>query len=117
MLVTLYTRGPLNLVAVADGLNVNSSNASRPCDRLLKVVLLDRRESPVDRRNVTLTAAGRQLVEKVTRRRRNAIGRVLRKMPAAERDVLTDALGAFADAAGEPESDAAIVTLLWSTTP
>jgi hypothetical protein len=37
-------------------------------------------------------------------------------MPAAERDALTDALGAFADAAGEPESDAAIVTLLWPTT-
>lgn len=119
VLVMLYTRGPLNLVAVADGLNVNPSNASRTCDRLLKAGLLDRRESPVDRRNVTLTltAAGRQLVEKVTRRRRTAIQRVLRKMPAAERDVLTDALGAFADAAGEPEEDAAIVTLLWPTTP
>ena len=88
VLVMLYTRGPLNLAAVAAGLEVNPSNASRTCDRLSKAGLLDRRELPEDRRNVTLTLtdAGRRLVENVTRHRRVAIERVLRKMSVLERD-------------------------------
>jgi len=114
VLVMLHTRGPLNLAAVAAGLDVNPSNASRTCDRLSKAGLLDRRESPEDRRNVTLTltAEGRRLVDKVTKHRRVAIERVLRNMSAAERDGLAKALGAFATAAGEPSEDT-VLTLGW----
>jgi len=94
VLVMLHTRGPLNLAAVAAG--------------------LDRRESPEDRRNVTLTVtdAGRRLVDSVTRHRRVAIERVLRKMSAPERDRLAKALSAFATAAGEP-SDDNVLALGW----
>ena len=66
VLVMVDTRGPLNLAAVAAGLDVNPSNASRICDRLIKAGWLDRQESPTDRRNITLsshrrrTAAGYQ---------------------------------------------------------
>ena len=107
VLVMLHTRGPLNLAAVAAGLDVNPSNASRTCDRLSKAGLLDRRELPEDRRNVTLTLtdAGRRLVDGVTKHRRVAIERVLRKMSAPERDRLAKALSAFATAAGEPSND------------
>ncbi len=107
VLVMLYTRGPLNLAAVAAGLDVNPSNASRTCDRLSKAGLLDRRESPHDRRNVTLTLtdAGRRLVDSVTGHRRVAIERVLRKMSAPQRDRLANALSAFATAADEPSND------------
>ena len=114
VLVMLHTRGPLNLSAVAAGLDVNPSNASRTCDRLSKAGLLDRRESPEDRRNVTLTVtdAGRRLVDSVTRHRRVAIERVLRKMSAPERDRLAKALSAFATAAGEP-SDDNVLALGW----
>jgi DNA-binding MarR family transcriptional regulator len=117
VLVMVYTRGPLNLAAVAAELDVNPSNASRTCDRLLKAGLLDRREDLDDRRNVTLTltAEGRRLVGKVTRQRRVAIQRVLRAMPVAEREALTDALAAFADAAGESANEASALTLLWTT--
>jgi DNA-binding MarR family transcriptional regulator len=117
VLVMVYTRGPLNLAAVAAELGVNPSNASRTCDRLLKAGLLDRRESLADRRNVTLTltAAGRRLVARVTKQRRSAIERILRAMPATERAALADALGAFADAAGESADEAALLTLLWPT--
>lgn len=85
VLVMVCTRGPLNLAAVAADLAVNPSNASRTCDRLLHAGLLDRRESPIDRRHITLTLTpgGRRLVEKVTKRRRTAIERVLRTMTAA----------------------------------
>lgn len=115
VLVMVYSRGPVNLAAVASALDVNPSNASRTCDRLIKARLLDRRESDSDRRNVTLTLtpSGRRLVERVTRHRRAAIQKVLRLMSAADRAVLADALGRFADAAGEPIADVAVLTLLW----
>ena len=113
VLVMVDTRGPLNLAAVAAGLNVNPSNASRICDRLIKGGLLDRRESATDRRNITLTltAAGRRLVTKVVRHRRRAITRVLRGMSHKDRELLATALDHFAAAAGEPTYDA--VALIW----
>jgi DNA-binding MarR family transcriptional regulator len=107
VLVMLFTRGPLNLAAVASALDVNPSNASRTCDRLMKAGFLDRRESPDDRRYVTLTLtdAGRQLVDRVTKHRRLAIERVLRNMSAPERERLAEAFSTFATAAGEPLED------------
>ena len=118
VLVMVYTRGPMNLASVAAGLDVNPSNASRTCDRLIREGLLDRRPSEVDRRNIvlTLTLPGRRLVENVTRRRRTAIQRILRRMPATERDALAGALAAFAEAAGETDDEASILTLLWPAT-
>ena len=113
VLVMVQTRGPLNLAAVAAALEVNPSNASRTCDRLDKLGLLDRREAPQDRRNVTLTLTdwGQQLVDKVTKHRRAAIERVLRRMSSAERERVATALDEFATAAGEPMDDS--FTLLW----
>jgi DNA-binding MarR family transcriptional regulator len=104
VLVMVDTRGPLNLAAVAAGLEVNPSNASRTCDRLIKSGLLDRRDSAEDRRNVTLTLtdAGKKLVDKVTRHRRTTIARVLREMAAKDRELLARALDRFATRAGEP---------------
>jgi DNA-binding MarR family transcriptional regulator len=60
VLVLVYTRGPVNLAAVADDLNVNPSNASRTCDKLIRAGLLDRDVSELDRRHIdlSLTAAG-----------------------------------------------------------
>jgi DNA-binding MarR family transcriptional regulator len=114
VLVMVDTRGPLNLAAVAAGLGVNPSNASRICDRLTRAGLLDRQESPDDRRNITLslTAAGRRLVTKVTRHRRTAITRVLRGMAPDDRNLLATALDRFAAAAGEPLAHEA-VALIW----
>jgi DNA-binding MarR family transcriptional regulator len=114
VLVMVDTRGSLNLAAVAAGLGVNPSNASRTCDRLTKAGLLDRQESAEDRRNVTLTltAAGRRLVSKVTRHRRTAIARVLREMAPDDRERLAIAFDRFATAAGEPTAYDA-VTPIW----
>jgi DNA-binding MarR family transcriptional regulator len=107
VLVMVSTRGPLNMLAVAEALDVSPSNASRICDRLMKAGLLDRREDAEDRRHVTLslTGDGRALVNRVTKHRRSAVRRVLRKMSLAERARLTQALNEFADAAGEPDGD------------
>ena len=115
VLVMIHTRGPMNLAAVASVAGVNSSNASRTCDRLLNLGLLDRRESAQDRRNVTLTLtdAGRQLVDKMTRHRRAAIRQVLRRLDAPTRQRLAAALDEFATAAGEPMDDS--LTLVWQS--
>ncbi|VEG45527.1 MarR family transcriptional regulator [Mycolicibacterium flavescens] len=114
VLVLVHTRGPMNLASVAAELNVNPSNASRTCDRLTKAGLLNRRESEVDRRHVTLTltSAGQRLVQKVTRQRRAAIQKVLASMSIADRDRLAAALKTFAEAAGEG-TDGALVAALW----
>ncbi len=119
VLVLLHTRGSLNLASVAAELGVNPSNASRTCDRLIKARLLDRRESEVDRRNVTLTLkpAGQRLVEKVTEHRRSAIERVLRSMKPEERQAVAAALQKFAAAAGEPVTDGRTIGLLWPSDP
>jgi DNA-binding MarR family transcriptional regulator len=114
VLVMVDTKGPLNLAAVAAGLGVNPSNASRTCDRLIRAGLLDRQDSPDDRRNITLslTDVGRRLVNKMMKHRRTAIIRVLRDMDPDDRQLLTTALDRFATAAGEPLADDA-VTLIW----
>ena len=96
-----------------------SARRRRTSDRLLRAGLLDRRESPVGRRNVTLTLtfAGRRLVDTVIKHRRRAIERVLRKMTPSQRDVLAAALATVASAAGEPVDDANILTLWPPTSP
>jgi DNA-binding MarR family transcriptional regulator len=106
VLMMIATRGPMNLGSVAAGLDASAPNASRICDRLLKAGLLNRGEDPSDRRNIllTLTEAGRDLVDRVTRHRRTAVKRVLRAMTAAQRESLADAMNMFAAAAGEPVS-------------
>lgn len=109
ILVMLATRGPLNLVAVAESLGVHPSNATRTVERLVVAGLVDRRDVPTDRRNVslTLTAEGQTLVDSVFEHRRAAIQTVVQRMPEAKRRALPNALESFADAAGEvPESPA-----------
>ena len=65
VLVMIASRGPLNLGAVARGLGVHPSNATRACDRLVSAGLVDRRDDPADRRNLQLqlTEDGRRLVD------------------------------------------------------
>jgi DNA-binding MarR family transcriptional regulator len=116
VLVMIASRGPLNLGAVARGLGVHPSNATRACDRLVAAGLLDRRDDPADRRNLQLqlTAQGRALVDQVMDRRRHAISEVLDRMPALQRTALVPVLVTFADAAGEME-DEHLWSLGWIT--
>src|SRR5690606_15405933 len=107
VLMMIATRGAVNLAAVAAGLQVSASNASRICDRLLKIGMVDRRDDPADRRNIalTLTPDGQALIDRVVHHRRIAIRRILREMSPAQRDALTTAFDAFATVAGEPREE------------
>lgn len=107
-LVELAARGPQRLADLAAALGVDRSTATRMCDRLVRKQLVQRRRISTDRRGVriSLTPAGRALVEEVTRRRRVEIAQILRRMPLADRTSALRALRVFADAAGEvPEQD------------
>ncbi|HET6911245.1 MAG TPA: MarR family transcriptional regulator [Mycobacteriales bacterium] len=103
VLVMLATQGPLTMIAVASALGVHSSNATRAVDRLVAAGLVDRRDSPTDRRRVrlTLTETGQALVDSVFDDRRAAIARIVDRMPETKRRALPGALESFAEAAGE----------------
>ena len=75
-------------------MGVHPSNATRACDRLVAAGLLDRRDNPADRRHLllTLTDAGRELVDGVMDRRRVAIGQILQRMPPEDRAQLATVL-------------------------
>ncbi len=103
VLVELASRGPQRSAEIAETLRVERSTAGRMCDRLVRKGLVQRRRESADRRavRISLTKAGRDLVDEVTRRRRSEIARILRRMPVADRGPVRVALRAFADAAGE----------------
>lgn len=103
LLVLLATRGDQTVGALAEQLDVNGSNASRLCDRLQKLALVARDRSSSDGRavDVSLTPAGRALLETVRKHRRREIQTVLRHMSPTDVNVTIKALIAFGEAAHE----------------
>jgi DNA-binding MarR family transcriptional regulator len=114
-LVVLSYRGEQRIADLAEVLAVNSSTVTRLSERLVRKGLVRRVSDPDDRRTtrIAITAAGADVVEAVTARRRSEISRIVRKMPAASRLAAVDALEAFTGAAGEgPEQS---WTLGWTS--
>jgi DNA-binding MarR family transcriptional regulator len=101
VLVLLWTGEPLNLSAVAEGLGVNASNASRTCDRLVAAGLVDRGEGALDRRHValTLTERGRGFVARLMDRREQELSAIVARMSDVDRHRLMTALAPFNEAA------------------
>jgi DNA-binding MarR family transcriptional regulator len=101
VLVLLWTGEPLNLSAVAEGLSVNASNASRACDRLVSAGLVNRGELTADRRQrvLTLTRKGRTFVERLMRRREQELAEIVARMSDTDRETLMAALTPFNEAA------------------
>lgn len=102
-LVILSTEGPQRITDLASHLGVTASTASRMIDRLVRKRLVRRRQARDDRRSlrIDLTESGREVVDETSRRRRVEIERIMREMPAGSRRPLTEAVVAFAVAAGE----------------
>ncbi|HEY8300675.1 MAG TPA: MarR family transcriptional regulator [Jatrophihabitans sp.] len=115
VLVVLEGSPDVTVQALAQRLAVTPSTAARTVDRLLAAELVTREENPSDRREVrvNLSAKGRELVAQVTARRRAALTRIVRRMPAAQRQDLVAALSAFSDAAGEPPAGGSEHSLGW----
>ncbi|HEY0644067.1 MAG TPA: MarR family transcriptional regulator [Nocardioides sp.] len=107
VLVLLNSRGPMNLSALAEHLDVNPSNASRTCDQLVNEGLAVRRTDEADRRNVVLelTKQGSRLVADLMTQRRRLIDGVVSRMSVTDQKALARGLEAFSAAveAAPPE--------------
>lgn len=103
VLGVIASRGPQRTTDLAAGLAVNPSSVTRLCDHLVTKQLLRRQRATADRREVrvSLSVAGRRLVEQVTERRRDEIGRIVAAIPPGSRVAVAEALRALAAAAGE----------------
>ena len=101
VLVMLGSRGPLNLSAVASGLGINPSNASRTCEQLVAAALVTRRTNPEDRRAIELrlSAEGAGLVQRLMAERRKVFGQIARRMDPEDRGHLATGLRQFLRAA------------------
>jgi DNA-binding MarR family transcriptional regulator len=102
-LVVLVSRGPQRIVDLAQELTVTSSTATRMCNRLVRKGLVARQERPDDRRAawVTLTAAGRDLVGAVMRRRRESLAGLVGELAMTRPLAFAATLNALVEAAGE----------------
>ncbi|MBO0815755.1 MAG: MarR family transcriptional regulator, partial [Actinobacteria bacterium] len=106
-LVVLASRGPQRMVDLARALGVAPSTAGRTCDRLARKQLIRRHRARADRRSVlvSLTAAGRQVLDEATASRRALITAILDQLPASQQHAIAAAMAVFAAAAGEiPDS-------------
>lgn len=107
-LVVLATRGPQRAADISAELQVAPSTGTRMCDRLIRKGLIRRTRSTADRRVVRLrvTPAGQRLVAEVIRRRREELARIVAATADYWQPAVTEALAAFAAAAGEvPEQE------------
>jgi DNA-binding MarR family transcriptional regulator len=104
-LVVLAVRGPQRSADIAEELRVNPSTGTRMCDRLVRKGLVRRIRSTSDRRVVRLrlTRAGHDIVEQVINYRRRELERLVAATAELWQPVVTEALRAFAAAAGEPD--------------
>lgn len=106
-LVVLTSRGPQRLVDLASTLGVAPSTAGRMCDRLVRKGLIRRQRARKDRRSVqvSITSAGRDVVDQATERRRALITGILARLPVETQHAIAEAMCSFVDAAGEiPDS-------------
>ena len=103
MLVVLDTQGPSSQTRLADQLEVNPSTALRMVERLAGAGMVEKLQSPDNRREVELrlSPAGSEVVRRVTGERLVEITRIVQTIPADQRGHLVAALRAFTDAGGE----------------
>jgi DNA-binding MarR family transcriptional regulator len=107
-LVVLASRGPQRVVDLARALHVTPPTAGRMCDRLVRKGLVRRHRARVDRREVqvSITPAGRDVVDQATARRRELLAEILGRIPERRQAAVAAAFRSFAAAAGEvPDSE------------
>lgn len=107
-LVVLAARGPQRVADISAELQVATSTGTRMCDRLVRKGLARRSRLISDRRVVrlTLTAAGRRLVQGVSDSRRKQLASIVAATAEVWHPAVAPALRAFAAATGEvPERE------------
>ena len=99
-LVVLARSGPMKLTELADALGVSPSTATRMCDRLLAKSLITR-EKLDGAVSLSASPAGRDVVRKVMRARRNELCQVVSQLDDSQQDELLRCMDAFRKAAGK----------------
>ena len=104
-LMRLYYRGGCGISDISTHLDVTAPAASQLVDRLVQMGLLERGEDPNDRRakQVTLSAKGRDLVEKGIEARNRWSEELAVKLTSEQRGVVIEALTYLTNAAGKLE--------------
>ena len=112
VLVILASRGPQTVGDIATELAVNPSNGTRHCDRLYRLGLVNKQRSRSDGRivEVSLTRAGKQLLDAVTEERRREITAVLEQMDPSFVEATIDTLSHFNRASREVEDEDWVAT-------
>ncbi|HET7799088.1 MAG TPA: MarR family transcriptional regulator [Humibacillus xanthopallidus] len=102
-LVVLHSRESLSLGELARSVGIHLTRASRLCDRLVALGLVDRADDPANRRQLVLrlTGAGQDVVDSVMQQRAEEIRPILARMTRTAREALVTSLGEFTDAATE----------------
>ena len=101
VLVILDSGSDHSVGDVSTALGVDHSNATRHCDRLQRLGLVERSRSPIDGRvvMVSLTSAGREVIETVTDHRRRQVQAVFEEMSESAARGAVRAMRAFNRAA------------------
>jgi DNA-binding MarR family transcriptional regulator len=108
VLVVLAVHTEMNASALASELGTLPSSVTRLCDRLASKGLITRRPSSASRREVEIeiTAAGLEVLERVTAVRRREIHKIIAVVPPQRQRSTVATLSELAVAAGDvPEQD------------
>ncbi|SFS82655.1 MarR family winged helix-turn-helix transcriptional regulator [Saccharopolyspora flava] len=92
---------PVIMGRVAEELAMNPSSATRACDRLVQLDLVQRARNPLNKRETLLapTAGGREIVARVNHQRRTLLAEVLDRLDPATREAAIEAFTHFTAAA------------------
>jgi len=105
VLVMLYYENPLNLGAIAEGLAINPSNASRACDKLVAAGLVRREDDDRDRRNlaISLTTKGQRHLDSLMASRRRLLDDLVAEMGPTDQRRLAKGLSALLAVLGDDD--------------
>ena len=105
-LMRLYYHGGCGISEISAHLDVTAPAASQMVDRLVQTGLLERVEAPHDRRakQVTLSAKGRDLIEKGIEARNRWSEELTTKLTAEQRGIVVEALTFLTEAASKLDS-------------
>lgn len=103
---------PLPIHVIAEQLGISLAATGRNIDRMVKLGLLSRRESSLDRRVklIEVTERGRELITALDVSRRAAITGFLERLPDPERAALRAALGGVLDSGALYPSSATTIS-------
>jgi DNA-binding MarR family transcriptional regulator len=101
ILMRLVHNGDTSVSEVGELLGVSNAAASQGVDRLVGMGLIQRTEDPVDRRSkqLTLTQAGRDLIEKAIEARSQWVKGVTQSLKPDQQNMIIVSLNALTEAA------------------